>query len=299
MSTIDQPYTERRKCKLGRCEYLLNDEAKTAWIVKGPRIGRRRRYRIPDHVMIDGERYTIESVEIAAFKEGKCLKHLVIPDSILFVDEYNCSKYPRLQSIYVGKGLEETSGWIFYGNKKLRSFVISKDNPHLCVKDGIIYTKDGKCAITTPFNMHHINIQEGVEVVKDVAFWWNHNLEKITFPKTLKKIGDNSFAGCPKLKKVILPEGLEECRPQSFEDNENLVYADIPSTLKEFDREMFENCPNLSTLILRSDHVLKITTRNVEPLSFGSHCILKVPESLISDYKKHPLWSRFKEIIAI
>ena len=52
----------RREYKQGKFIYLLDDEEKTAWIDKG-HIGRCHRYRLPDHVMIDGERYTVESVE--------------------------------------------------------------------------------------------------------------------------------------------------------------------------------------------------------------------------------------------
>ncbi len=89
MSTIEQGASERRNYKQGGYEYLLNDEKKTAWIVKAPSIGRCRRFRIPNHVIINGERYEIESVEIGAYKKTKRLKHLVVPDSILFLDEYN------------------------------------------------------------------------------------------------------------------------------------------------------------------------------------------------------------------
>ena len=97
MSTIDQDASKRRNYKQGGCEYLLNDEERTAWIVKGPRIGRRHRYRIPNQVIVNGERYDIESVEIGAFKKAKCLRHLIVPDSIIFIDEYNFSSLPNLR----------------------------------------------------------------------------------------------------------------------------------------------------------------------------------------------------------
>lgn len=65
----------------GKWSYLLDDDAKTARIVKG-HIGRCKRFRIPESVEVDGERYKIVSVEIGAFNKAKCLKHLVIPDSM-------------------------------------------------------------------------------------------------------------------------------------------------------------------------------------------------------------------------
>ncbi len=232
MGTIEQDVSERRNYKHGGCEYLLNDEERTAWIVKGPRIGRRHRYRIPNHVKVNGERYDIESVEIGAFKKSKCLRHLIVPDSILFIDEYNFCSLPNLRSIYIGKGLKYLSSWIFGNCPKLTSFIISLDNPHLCIEHGTVYTKDGKCAVTSPFKQRHLAIKEGVEVIENVAFWWNDKLKDVHFPSTLRKIGDNSLAGCPKLRSVTLPEGVEECLVQSFEDNDGLEIADLPSTMK-------------------------------------------------------------------
>ena len=85
MSTLNQPREERRTYKGKGYEYLLNDEEKTAWIVRAPRIGRKKRFRVPDIIDVEGTAYTVESIEFGAFGKAKCLKHLVIPDSIEFV----------------------------------------------------------------------------------------------------------------------------------------------------------------------------------------------------------------------
>lgn len=308
MSTLSQPKEERRTYKAKGCEYLLNDKEKTAWIVKGPRVGRRRRYRIPETVDIDGVPYKVESVEIGAFGKAQRLRHLVIPDSIEFVDEYNFYSLQSLRSIYIGKGLTYLSSWIFQRNKNLRSFVISKENPHLCVENGIVYTTDGKCAVSTPFNVRHLNIKEGVEAIENVAFWWNPNLETISLPSTLKSIGDNSFAGCPKIKKVVFPEGFERFISQCFWDCDSLETVELPSTLKEMDDETFYRCKNLKTVIIRAEHMLLVNAycilpykfiknhyndfdRDNQPIYLPKGCTLKVPKALVEEYKAHPLWA--------
>lgn len=295
MGTIEQDASERRNYKQGGCEYLLNDEERTAWIVKGSRIGRRRRYRIPNRVIINGEHYDIESVEIGAFKKAKCLKHLIVPDSIIFIDEYNFSSLPNLRSIYIGKGLKYLSSWIFGNDPKLNSFEISKDNPNLYIEHGTIYTKDGKCAVTNPFKPKRIVVKEGVESIEQIAFAWNGKLKEIQFPSSLKKIGDNSIAGCPRLRSVTLPEGFEECIVQSFQDNEGLEAADLPSTIRSYGCETFSYCTNLHTLIIRTNHVLKLE----ESLDLPSLITLKVPKELVYEYRQHPFWSKVKNIMAI
>ena len=299
MSTISQSTEERRSYKQGGCVYLLNDEAKTAWIVKGPRIGRRRRYRLPEYVMVEGERYVIESIEMAAFGKAKCLKHLVIPDSIAYIDEYNFSSLPRLRSIYIGKGLEYVSSWIFHNNRKLRSFVISNDNPFLTVEHGIVYRKDANCAITTPFHRKHITVKEGTKEIFSTAFWWNKNLKSITFPSTLKKIDDNGVANCENLKEVILPEGFEECALQCFWGCTSLQLADLPSTTKELEHESFHDCPNLRALIIRCPELLLPHTCGDEPMDLPPCCTLYVPSHLVESYRQHPLWSSCKDVKSI
>ena len=299
MGTIAQDASERRNYKQNGYKYLLNDEEKTAWIVKGPRIGRCHRYRIPNHVIVNGERYDIERVEIDAFEKAKSLRHLIVPDSIIFIDEYNFSSLPNLRSIYIGKGLKYLSSWIFGDCPKLTTFEISSDNPHLCIEHGTVYTKDGKRAVMSPFKQRHLVIKEGVEVIENVAFWWNDKLKDVHFPSTLRKIGDNSLAGCPKLRSVTLPEGVEECVVQSFQDNEGLEVADLPSTMKNYGCETFNNCPQLNTLIIRTNHVLELNTWRNEPLDLSSHCTLKVPKELVEEYRQHPLWGNFRNIIAI
>ena len=92
MSTIEQDASKRRNYKHGGCEYLLNDEERTAWIVKGPRIGRCHRYRIPNHVIVNGERYDIERVEIDAFEKAKSLRHydnMYHPQKVIRLSEKN------------------------------------------------------------------------------------------------------------------------------------------------------------------------------------------------------------------
>lgn len=120
----------RRKYKQGKFLYLLDDEEKTAWIAKG-HIGRCKRYRLPDHVMVDGERYTVESVEMGAFNHPRTLRHLVIPDTFVFVDCDTLYGLGNLRSVYIGKRVEELNHFNFRLCPKLKSIRIDKNNPHL------------------------------------------------------------------------------------------------------------------------------------------------------------------------
>lgn len=288
----------RREYKQGRFVYLLDDDEKTAWIKEG-HIGRCRRYRLPDHVMIDGERYTVESVELGAYNYPRTLRYLVIPDTFVFVDCDTLYGLYNLRSVHIGKRVEELNHFNFRLCPKLKSIHIDKDNPHIKYKNRMVLSKDGKELLVAYTKCPHVIIPEGVEVVD--GFVGNKYLESVTFPKTIRKIGSCCFNYCLKLREVVLPEGFEECGGQSFLENKNLRYVDLPSTLTDLGFQTFADCPNLETVILRSPKKLEFGDCFVEYLHDEpmANATLYVPADLVEQYQQDPEWSVFKCIMPI
>lgn len=127
-------YLQRRRVRHQRWTYLLDDADCTAWIARG-RIGRRRRFRIPTSVILEGKEYKITSIEIGAFKNSHTLHHLIIPDSISYIDR-DCFKFlPNLKTVYIGKDVEELTDEHFCGCHKLQHIYISRLNKFLCDYD--------------------------------------------------------------------------------------------------------------------------------------------------------------------
>ena len=286
----------RREYKQGKFVYLLDDKEKTAWIAKG-HIGRCRRYRLPDHVMIDGERYTVESVEAGAYNRPRTLRHLIIPDTFNYVDEW-AFLCDNLSSVYIGKGLDYLDSWTFCHCNKPRIFQIDKDNPYLKYENEMVLSKDGKIM----FNAHdndcsHITIPEGVEEINQYAFSGLCKLESITLPSTLRRTKDNSFGNCPKLREVVLPEGFEKLGVQSFMENENLNHIDLPSTLTDIGCQSFMDCPNLWTIVVRSPKVAE--QHECFEGAPTDICNLFVPGNLVEEYKQDPVWGVFKHILPL
>lgn len=292
----------RRKYKQGKFVYLLDDDEKTAWIEKG-HIGRCRKYRLPDHVMIDGERYTIESVEAGAYNKSRTLRNLVIPDTFNYVDEwaFDCD---NLRSVYIGKGLDYLDGWTFCHYEKLRNFQIDKDNPYLKYEKDMVLSKDGKrllAAYIVGECPSQLNIPDGVEEIGQYVFSGSRKLESVTFPSTLRKMGDNSFGMCQNLRSVVLPEGFEKFVTQSFIDNDNLTYVDLPSTFTDLGYQTFVCCPNLEKVVLRSPKKLKFECSFVSYIDDIRKTIpyLYVPADLVEQYRQDKEWRVFKNILPI
>ena len=290
--------SEKRLYRQGRCVYLLDNVTKTAQIVKGERIGRRRKYRIPHSVVVNGEYYTIDFVEINAYKSTKHLKNLIVPDNISFVDEYNFSNIRNLRRIHIGKGVKYISSWIFSLNKKLQTFIVDKHNKYIHFDGVTIYSKDGKVALASPFEPKQICIREGVERIEATAYWYNDNLEKIIFPSTLKIIGDNSFSHCANLKEIGLPEGCEKLDIQCFEGCKKLEIVDLPSTIKCLNGDAFDGCEAMKCISIRCKKVLEPLIYRENQFNFLNKCTVRVPKCLIGEYRAHSVWGKCKLVEA-
>ena len=246
---------ERRAVKQNGNVYLI-DESSSAALIKKGRIGRRKKYRVPSKVTINGEEYTIDGIDYGAYRRNKTIRHLIIPDTITHLDEDAFRPMPNLRSVYIGKGVRILQMWNLGSCGKLQSLTISTENPHLQVRDGLVLSKDGKMLYTSLYDRRHYDIPDGVETVNQIAFWYNQRLESISFPSSLRTVGDNSFSFLPRLRKLVLPEGLEKMSTQCFQMCENLEYVDLPSTLKQLDTQAFDGCKSLQKVIVRSNAIL-------------------------------------------
>lgn len=270
--------------------YLLDQTNRTAIIRRG-HVGRCKTFRVPNCIMVDGIRYTITEIDVAAFNAPRTLKHLIVPDTITHIDEDTLFGFPNLRSIHIGKGLEYMLSWHFRNCPKLRIVTIDKANPHLKIQNGLLLSKDGTVLLRSFVSRQKLQIPEGVKYIEKVAFWYDDKIEKIHFPSTLKEIGDNSFSNLPNLRQLVLPEGLTRLAVQSFSECQNLQLIDLPSTLTDFGRENFTFCTHLETIILRSHQVMNCRLEDIEEIPLSAN--IYVPKELIKDYQKHPVWKKY------
>lgn len=119
--------------------------------------------------------------------------------------------------------------------------------------DGIIYSADGKRLIVCPGERRgHIEISEGTEEIEDNAFY-NTDIESVSFPNSLRKIGCSAFGLCYELKKVDFGNGIEQIGDYQNTHIFNLCTAlksvDIPPQVKYIGTSAF-NSSGLKSVIL-------------------------------------------------
>lgn len=123
--------------------------------------------------------------------------------------------------------------------------------------DNFIIEKDHSDYVLKKYigNIHGtLEIPEGVTRISSFAFGpsWTNNypeINKIIFPRTLKRIPDCNFGSWANLEEVIIPEGVTSIADSAFFDNK-IKKVRLPSTLDRIGKDTFGLCKNLTEIVL-------------------------------------------------
>lgn len=111
----------------------------------------------------------------------------------------------------------------------------------------------GHCGFLANANLTALILPEGLEYIADYeAFYGCINLTSITFPSSLRSIGNNAFAQCDALRSVVLNQGLQSLATQAFAFCDNLEEVSFPDNLLSIGHCAFQGCSKLKSVILKN-----------------------------------------------
>jgi len=137
--------------------------------------------------------------------------------------------------------------------------------------------------------------------IPDNSFRYMHNLNKITFPKTLTSIGNTVLSGgttiSPPITSLVIPEGVTNIGRNFASFNDALTTVVLPSTLNSLGYAVFSSCRNISVIINYNPEPIDITWILGVPESFSSvnksKCTLYVPFNSKGKYENAEVWKEF------
>lgn len=154
--------------------------------------------------------------------------------------------------------------------------------------DGVPVKYIAKDAFKEHKNLIEVEIKEGIAIIGKSAFEGVLNLQKITFPHSLKIIEDDAFFRCKKLINVVTQEGLEEIGECAFAGCPFKKF-DFPDSLTRIDKEAFAHTglqyislgKNLEAICSRAFSYLK----NLETITFNE-CLKYIDDFAFLDCVK-------------
>ena len=195
---------------------------------------------------------SVESIGILSNHALTKLTKVTLPKNIVSIPENMFSYDTVLETVVLPEKLESIGSFAFSGTAikeieipasvtvidpaafsncaKLDKLTVSKDNKVYTAKDNVLYTADMKKLIAFAGQSRtEFTIPDGVEEIVAYAFVGSFDpglglgldddtkgLAKITFAKSVKKIGDFAFQDCLGFSELVLPDALEYIGTSAF-----------------------------------------------------------------------------------
>ncbi len=171
----------------------------------------------------------------------------------------------KLTTVSLSASISDVNN-VFTGCSALQTIEISDDNTYLSSRPPIVYNKEGNIVkfVCGAYNKDNgiFQIPEGGTEIGGGAFNAQTEIVEIRIPASVQKIGDNAFANCVSLKRVVFAKGsvLQEIGKAAFLNCSSLESINL------------EDCNSLTTLGAgtSSDGGVFAGCKNLKSLKFGS-----------------------------
>jgi uncharacterized repeat protein (TIGR02543 family) len=146
-----------------------------------------------DKTMLSGNMKNVTTIELAddmtniginQFSELTFIKHIIIPDSVISIEQYAFNKCTSLTTIDFGKNVTNIGDYAFSGCSSLANAMIP---------DGVISI--GEHAFSECIKIVNFVIPESVTNIGNYAFFGCYSLLNIVIPKSVTNMGYGAFAG--------------------------------------------------------------------------------------------------------
>ena len=252
---------------------------------------------VPETVTNNGTEYSVTKIGSCAF-QGSAVTSVSMPECIISID-YNAFKgCQNLESVTLPESLTTLGSYAFYSCKLLKTIKIPSgvtSIPSSCfyecsslesvtIPEGV--TTIGECAFQS-CNLNALTLPESLEKIGIYAFSGNQSLKSVNIPAKVKTIEINAFYNCG-LTDLVIQEGVQTIGDCAFESN-SLQNLTLPSTIKSIGNTAF-NC--------HSDNLQSITCNAATPPMLGDNAFssgisIKVPMASIAAYRKAYGWKDF------
>ncbi len=239
------------------------------------------------------------------------VEELILPDSVVTVDEELFWGLWNLRAVHFGAAVEELTPEMFE-DLYLEELTVSADNPYYCAKDNVLYDKAmtkvialaagamesyevpatvsdisvlflpvyGDIAVTFAAGNKNFVTENGVTYNKDKTqiILASKNLSgTYVMPNTVELIAPNAFRGCDELTQVTVSSKVTDIAYGAFADCTALNKVTLPTELVSIDQEAFMNTESLTGVELPEE----LEYIGYSSFAYSGLTSLKVPDSVM------------------
>ncbi len=167
-----------------------------------------------------------------------------------------------IEKIIISEGIEVLGNGVFLNCKGLKEAVLPSTLRRIGTTDptgcpavlGSMTKLDGAFEYTA---LESISIPSNVKYIGEHTFAGCGKLKKVILPPKLREIQTSSFRWCKSLEEVVFPQETEVIRVSAFEGCESIKNIDLPEGVTSIEEGAFAGCKSLESIYI-PDSVLEI-----------------------------------------
>ena len=204
----------------------------------------------------DGVLFNKDKTALLRYPPEKPDNAYIVPES---VREINASAFDgcrHIKEIVLPEGLEDLGrpetvyGVCLAYLSSLETIRIDPANQTYAVRNGVLFSKDGKRLIFCPpkVSITEYTLPEDVEEIAESAFADCGSIEKIILGDTLSALGKWCFSGCSTLRSVSIPGSVKTIPEAAFWGCGALETVELRDGIKHIGANAFYGCEKLLTV---------------------------------------------------
>lgn len=190
-------------------------------------------------------------IEDRVFLYCKNLKNINIPESVTTIKFSAFAFCEKIGSITIPQNVENIE-YSFEKYKSLSSINVESNNNFFSSKEGVLYDKEQSTLLLYPpaKESENFSVPSSVKHIRESAFAFCNNVERITIPQNVISIGEFAFYECTKLKEVKLSNAITSIEKGTFYNCTSVSSISIPQNVKKIGDRAFARCSNMKEVNL-------------------------------------------------
>ncbi len=212
--------------------------------------------------------YTVTRIGFLAFQNNTTFNSVIIPDSVITIDDGAFVSSTNMQSVSIGNGVTSIGNGAFGSCSNLTEVTIGSNVTYIdyyafwqCtslknmdIPDNVLNV--GAYVFQNCSSLTDVTIGDGLTGISSYMFAGCSSLSNIDIGAGVNGIGDYAFSGCTSLESITIPDNVASLGTAAFSDSglTNLDLGDNVITLGDF---MCANCSNLKNVTI-GDGVINV-----------------------------------------
>ena len=219
---------------------------------------------------IDGLRVT--DIGEGAFKNSTQLQYVVLPDTVIRVQNFAFFMCEKLEGITLSQSLESIGESAFFscsaltslelpaplkeigilmiaGCKSLTALSVAEENPVFYSEQNCIIERENKRLI---LGCNASVIPQGVTAIAKHSFQDAYQLHQVVLPDSVTEIEEYAFNGCSGLTSIIFSSSVTTIGDGAFTRCRSLESITLPEGVTSIGAQAFFNCEKLTSVSIPS-----------------------------------------------